>query len=260
LNAQKPGEFQTEAVLWADSRGRSGVATGWRTWLLSATARAGVATGFLLTPAVRAQLGDAAMAALALFIAAALILTLVGHWYIVRGAVRRDLAADAFAVLALVPAAIVAAGIQGAEDRFGGRTANVLAALGATVLIFAIVALIAQMDERIVFGEAAIGALGGALTVAVLIGNPNRFTTADSWQALTIAWMVAALATAVFGLSPAALRSAIPIVVYALFALVVVLLPVDRPTQQSGANTLSILALLVAGATMVLVAPANSSR
>jgi hypothetical protein len=48
--------------------------------------------------------------------------------------------------------------------------------------------------------------------------------------------------------------------VYALFALVVVLLPIDRPTQQSGANTLSILALLVAGATMVLVAPGNSSR
>ncbi len=190
----------------------------WRKWLLSGTARASVATGFLLFPAVRAQLGDAAMAGLSLFLAAALVMALVSHWYIARRAAHWDLAADAFSVVALVPAAIVAAGIQGAEDRFGGRTVNVLAALGATTLIFAIVALIARLDERIEFGEASIGALGGALTFAILIGNPNRFTTAEAWKALTIAWMVASVSTVVFGLSPAAIRRALPVAVYALFA------------------------------------------
>lgn len=251
-------EHQTDRL--PDTRQSAGAGANWRNWLLSATARAGIATGFLLTPAVREQLGDASIAALSVFIAGALIMTLIGHWYFVRGQARRDLAADAFAVVALVPVGIVAAGIQGAEDRFGGRTANVLAALTATILIYAIVALIARMDDRLEFGDAAIGSLGGALSLAVLVGNPNRFATAELWQALSVAWMVAAVATVIYGVAPAIARSAIPVVVYGVFALVVALLPANELNQQSGADTLAILALLTTGAAMVLIAPTSLKR
>ncbi len=250
--------MQTDRVPTA--RANAGASAGWRNWLLLATARVGVATGFLLTPTVRQQLGDAAVAALAVFLALVLLMTLVGHWYLVRGQARRDLAADAFAVLTLTPVGIVAAGIQGAEDRFGGRTANVLAALAATILIFAIVALIARMDDRLDFGDAALGALGGALAVAVLIGNPNRFAVADMWQALSVAWMAAAVATVVYGLLPARVRASLPLVTYGVFALVVALLPASQLNQESGADTLAILALLTTGAAMALIAPTGSSR
>ena len=257
VNAEQSGDGQQQGAGQPASAAPRG---DWRNWLLSATARAGVATGFLLTPTVREQLGDVAVAALSVFISAALVGTLAGHWYVARRGTRRDLAADAFAVLALVPAAIVAAGIQGADDRFGGRTVYVLAALAATTLTFAIVALIARMDERIEFGQAALGALGGALSLAALIGNPHRYSTADSWQPLSLAWIVAALATLLFSVLPTAARSAFPLVVYALFALAAILWPVDRATQQGGADTLSVLTLIIAGAAMVLIAPSSQRR
>ena len=230
----------------------------WRDWLLSATVRAGIATGFLLTPSVRVQLGGAAIAALSLFIGMLVAGVVAGHWYIARRSARRDLAADAFAVVALAPSTIVTAGIQGAEDRFGGRTAYVLAALAASVLIFAIVASLARLDDRVTFGTATVGALGGALTLAALLGNPARYTTADSWQALSIAWMVAALATLVFGVLPRKGRGILPIAVYAVFALFVVMLPVGGRAEDAGVGSLSMLTLVVAGAIMVLIAPTGA--
>lgn len=259
MNGEQPGNERWEVDYRSRTRARGGaLPSDWRVWLLSATVRAGVATGFLLTPTVRIQLGEAAIAALSLFIGIMILGVMAGHWYIVRRTARRDLAADAFAVIALAPSAIVAAGIQGADDRFGGRTANVLAALGATILIFAIVALIAGLDDRLTFGDASIGALGGALTLAVLVGNPERYPSGEAWQALSIAWMAAALATAMFGFMPSGARSALPVAVYALFALAVILIPVNRPNEETGVETLSVLALIVAGAIIVLVAPAGS--
>ena len=227
----------------------------WRDWLLSATARAAVATGFLLTPTVREQLGDAAVASLALFLAVGLFIAGAGHWYLARGRARRDLTADAFAMVALVPAATVASEIQGADDRFGGRTTNVLAALAATTMIFAIVALIARMDGRVDFGAAAAGSVAGALTVAALVGNPARFTAVDAWQMLSVAWMVAALTSALFIFLPDGARSVAPPGLYGLFALVVILLPSGRAAGETSTDTLAILTLVVVGAIMVLVAP-----
>lgn len=260
MSLEHASEIERQSDRQPEPGQSAGAAGNWRNWLLSATARAGVATGFLLTPTVQTQLGDATTVALSLFISAALVMTLLGHWYLARGQARRDLAADAFAVVALVPVGLVAAGVQGADDRFGGRTTNVLAALTATILIYAIVALIARMDERLDFGDAVIGSLGGALTLVVLIGNPNRLATADAWQALSIAWMVAAVATVVYGVLPTVARAVLPVVVYGAFALVIALLPADGLNQESGADRLAILALLITGAAMVLIAPTGSKR
>lgn len=236
-----------------------GFAQGWRNWLLSGTARAAVATGFLLTPTVRVQLGGAAIAALCVFISLILATILAGHLYFARGSARRDVAADIVAVVAVVPSAIVTAGIQSAEDRFGGRTTNLLAALATTTLIFAIVALVARLDERLDFGEATVGALGGALTVAAMIGSPDRYSTSDAWQGLTIAWMIAAVATVVFGVLPVVARTPFPLIVYAIVAAGFAIIPVERSaaSPDSGIESLSVLTLIVAGAIMVLIAPAR---
>ena len=224
---------------------------------MSAIARAAIATGFLLTPTVRAQLGDAAVASLAIFLAGGLFMAGAGHWYFARGRARRDLTADAFAIIALVPAATVAAEIQSADDRFGGRTTNVLAALAAVTMIFAIVALIARMDGRIDFGSAAAGSVAGALTVVALVGNPARFSASDAWQMLSIAWMLAAITSALFVFLPAGPRSVVPMTVYGLFALIVILLPADQAGGRSSTDTLAILTLIVVGAIMVLIAPSS---
>ncbi|MEZ4522251.1 MAG: hypothetical protein R3A46_11505 [Thermomicrobiales bacterium] len=233
----------------------------WRNWLLSGTVRAGVATGFLMIPTVRVQLGEAAIALLCLFLGVVLAGVLGGHWYIARRTARRDIAADIVAIVALTPSAIVAAGIQGAEDRFGGRTVNVLAALGSTLLIFAIVAFVAQLDERIEFGAAAMGSLGGALTFAALLANPDRYSANEVWQPLSIAWMVAAGATILFGVLPGGIRSFFPIAVYVAFAAVFLFLPVETTPEESasGVESLAILATVITGAIMILIAPARTN-
>jgi hypothetical protein len=228
--------------------------------LLSATARATVATLFLLTPTVRAQLGDASMAALSAFIATCLCLAIAGHRYVARQRARRDLAADAFAVLAVVPAGLTAAGIQGADDRFGGRTVNVLAALASVTLIVAILALIARMDGRMTFGQATLGSLGGALTLAALVGNPGRFVTTDAWLYLSVAWMVAGAASASFIVLGRRARAVVPILVYAAFTAIVALLPAESSRNTEGLDELSLLTLAVTGAIIVLIAPAGDSR
>jgi hypothetical protein len=230
----------------------------WRGWLLSATARASVATGFLLVPTARAQLGDATLAILCFVLAAGLIAAMATHWYVARERARRDLAADALAVLAVTPTTMVAAGIQSADDRFGGRTSYALAALAATVLVFAIGALVAGMDERLTVGDVSLGALGGALVVAALIGNPSRFNADDAWQALSIAWMAAALATAAYAVLPGGLRSFAGPLVYALFAVVIYRLPADKPAQSIEPSSLPLLAIVATGALMVLVAAGRS--
>ncbi len=227
----------------------------WRVWLLSATARAGVATGFLLVPTVRLQLGDASLAVLCFVLAGCVVATLAGHLYFVRERARRDLAADAIAVLALVPAAIVAASIQGADDRFGGRTENVLAALGAATMIFGIVAIVARADHRITFADASLGSLGGALALAAIIGSSPRFSGGDVWQALSLAWMVAALSSLVFAMLPGRARALLPIAVYGTFSLAILLLPADTPNQSVNTSSLPAMALIATGAVMLLTAP-----
>ena len=251
-----------------DGPGRSEPASGqqslvpasWRNWLLSGVVRAVVASGYLLTPTVRVQLGDAANAALSCFLGLVVIVALIGHWYVRRGEARRDLAADVVSIVALTPSVIVAAGIQNADDRFGGRTANVLAALSASVALFAVVAIVARLDERIDFGSAAIGALPGALIVVSLLGDPHLYDAGAAWQGISIAWMVAAIATVVFGFLPVGARNFVPIVVFAAFGLWVILSGAGDATSGEGSGTLSVIVVIVTGAIMVLIAPANQRR
>lgn len=237
----------------------TGLPAGWRAWLLSATARAGVAIGFLLVPNVRVQLEDAAISVVCMVLAGCLAALAAGHVYVTQQPARRDLAADAVAVLALVPSAIVAASIQSADDRFGGRTENVLAALTATAMIFGIVALVARADRRAGFGEATLGALGGALSLAAVTGNTARFPTADVWQALALAWMVAASASLLFALVPRPLRTVVPLVAYAGFALLITQLPAEATANPVEAGSLPVVALVATGAIMVLIAPGKSN-
>lgn len=232
---------------------------GWRVWLLSAAARTGAATGFLLVPNVRVQLGDAAMSVVCFVLAGCLAALGAGYVYVTQQPTRRDLAADAVAALALVPSAIVAASIQSADDRFGGRTENVLAALAATAMIFAIVALIARVDNRAGFGEATLGALGGALSLAAVIGNTARFPTGDVWQALALAWMVAATASLLFAVLPKPIRTILPLATYAIFALVITQLPAEVTANPVETGSLPTMALIATGAIMVLIAPGKST-
>ncbi len=255
---RQPNRSMLESQPRQQGSGGERTSRGWRAWLLSGTARAGVATGFLLIPTVRLQLDDAATALMCVVLSACLLATALGHVYLTRLPFRRDLIADAVAVVALAPSAIVAASIQSADDRFGGRTEYLLAALAAAVTIFAIVAAVARTDIRLGFGDATLGALAGALTLAAVIGNTPRFPSGDAWQPLSLAWMVAALVSLVYGMLPDAVRSIVPVASYALFCVVIILFPAETSVNAVDPRSLPILALTATGAIMLLMAPAKT--
>src|SRR5690606_38543908 len=84
------------------------------------------------------------------------------------------------------------------------------------------------------------------------------FPTADVWQALALAWMVAASASLLFALVPRPLRTVVPLVAYAGFALLITQLPAEATANPVEAGSLPVVALVATGAIMVLIAPGKS--
>ena len=97
----------------------------WRDWALSALLRACAAFGFLLVPTVESRVGDAALALVCIAAGSAFAAVVGYRWYTTRQPLRVELIADGIALVVLVPALALAAGIQAADSRFGGRDENV---------------------------------------------------------------------------------------------------------------------------------------
>lgn len=229
----------------------------WRDWALAALLRACAAFGFLLAPTVEARAGDAALA-LVCVLAAGGFAAVVGYrWYTTRQPLRVELIADAIALVVLVPALALAAGIQAADSRFGGRDENVVAATIATLLIFLIVTVIARAVDSERGRQVAIALLAAGLTVAATVGGGDRFASGEYWKGAALAWFVAGFTTLIYGLMP---RSAGVIVlsgVYAVFAIVVLL---TRETQtgfqdaKDSTGLVPVATLLVVGGIIALAA------
>lgn len=229
----------------------------WRDWALSALLRACAALGFLLVPTVETRVGDAALAFVCI-VAGSGFAAVVGYrWYTTRQPLRVELIADGIALVVLVPALALAAGIQAADSRFGGRDENVVAATIATLLIFLIVTVIARAVDSERGRQVAIALLPAALTFAATVGGGDRFASGEFWKGAALAWIVAGVTTLIYGLMP---RSAGVIVlsgVYGVFA-IVVLLTRETQTGFQDANQsmgwLAVAALLVVGGIIAVAA------
>lgn len=185
--------------------------------------RALCAIGFGLVPGVSERFGDAGLA----LVAAGLALTMV---LIVVALVRMGqlmewrMLADAVTLLVLTPVLVTASGIEVADARLGGRSANFLAAAAATILIYAIVVIVATRagTDRTVASQ--IGALPGALSITAVLLGTNHFSAGALWKGLAVSWMAAATITVLAMLVSLRARVAVAPMTFALFALGIVLL------------------------------------
>ena len=237
-------------------RSRLRLPVDWRDWLLPAVSRGAAAVGFGVFPRVQEQLGDAALAAIALMAGAFAIGLAVLVWYS-TSLIRRELVVDAIFLIVLVPAVSVASGIELADARFGGRSLNFLAATLAILAIFSIGATIASWGGSARGSVAQASVVSGGLVIAAVIGGASRFSGADLWLGVSLAWMVGGAMTLVAALLPPAFRGITLTSVYTMFGLVMLytgLAGSGEPIEGSVA-TLAIMATVFPVLVLVALIP-----
>ena len=231
-----------------NSRNRRRLPEDWGTWLVVSITRSICGVGFVLFPVLERRLGDTALVATCIGLAGIVGATAAGVWYASRGPIRRDLASDMVTLLVLVPALAVTAGIFVADSRFGGRTDNFMAAILAVISIFFIVALVGLTAPDSQRSWSPIVVLPAALVISAVVGSTGRFSAEEFWQGISLAWMVAAIATLAAG-TIRGLRSLLGPTVYVLFSLGIYL--TRDITEES--ERISQASLNAALATIVLV-------
>lgn len=218
----------------------------------------------LTIPALEGRLGDAAVAASLLALAA---LFGIGAYLVYRSEAQISWplpAIDAVTMLAVVPSALVAASLAIADQRVGGGWGPVLAAAIATgcalVVTFLFSALTTSMAEAPA-ETAALAFLPGPLVVAALVLGASQFGAQQAALGLSAALMVAALATLADGMIDARLRPLNAVVWFVLFtaAVAVVTRGSGSTSVATSSNAISLLVTAVAGV-LLLAAPALAAR
>lgn len=176
-------------------RRRNILTDDWRRWVLPGVVRGGVAVGFAGVPAIDARFGDATFVMVCCVLAACVSAAIGLEWYSGRGEVRRELVVDVITLLSLVPIVTVAGELLVADGRFGGRTSNVLAMLGLTLVVMLMLTIVARVSPTSTARSGAMSLLPAALTVAAVVGGPRLYATAQVWQGVSLAWMVAGIVT-----------------------------------------------------------------
>lgn len=233
----------------------------WRSWVLSAVMRAGIAVVFALTPTLEARFGDLALV-ISCLAGAALVCSVIGWiWWSRREPVRRDLLTDLLTLVALIPSVEVTATIQIADARFGGRVPNALAGLGAALAMFMILILLSRTLPPLFTSDPSIAVLPGALAIAAGIGGATYFTTVNFWQGISAAWLASATATLLYAIGPARLRNLIAMLAFVLFSLALVYLAAasdNVPNVSPDASLVAFIALVAVA--LLLLATAIPSR
>lgn len=212
--------------------------------------RAVIAVGFGMTPVLEERFDDLAFVLVCVGCASVASLAIVWDWQMQRGPFRRDLLSDILSLLVLVPVVEVANSIQIADSRFGGRLPNVLAGLGAALAVYMMVILLMRTIPPRFRTDPSIGVLPGALIIAAGIGGADLFAAAQFWQGMSAAWLLAALATLIYGLGPRALRGIISIATFVFFAVAVFVLAASDssgPNVNPSASEVSIVAVIAVG-------------
>lgn len=217
--------------------------------------RAICAIGFGLTPVVGERFDDASLAIVSaglglLMFAIVAVLMRLGR------STEWRLVADAITLLVLIPVLVTASGIEVADVRLGGRSANFLAAAAATVLIYAIVVIVATKAGADRTAATQIGALPGALAISAILLGTSHFSAGALWRGLTVSWMVAAVVTAFAMFVSLRARVAVAPAAFALFALAIVLLESiadDGRTLSSESSSIAMVAAAVVAVILVFI-------
>ena len=226
--------------------------------------RALCAVGFGFVPGVSDRLGDSALTVVSSLLAAMMVAIFVGLIRLGRAPEWR-LIADAVALFVLVPVLVTASGIEVADARLGGRSSNFLAAAVALVLIYAITAIIATRGGADRNAASQIGALPGALSIAVVVLGTTHFSASAIWRGLSIAWMVAAVATVLAMFVPLNLRALVAPVVFLLFTVGVVVpdfLSENEAILDAGSAGIAMVTVVVVALVLLFIpsAPRRTRR
>ncbi len=166
-------------------------------------------------------MGDASLVAICVVLGTVAAIVAGLSWHYSGGTVRRELAADVVSLVLVVPIVAVAVSIQVADVRFGGRGNHFLASAIAVFFGYLIVVVVATFAGAIRDRTSQVAVLPAALVIAAVIGGAGRFSSANVWKGVSLAWILAAAATFMFALLPRNLRGFIVPAVYIVFAIVV---------------------------------------
>lgn len=251
--AFKPPRRRRRPIRWPSAPRSStggGVRDGWLSGLIVGGNRAVAGVGFALVPVLESRFDDASLILVCLLLAGITGGVVFADWWFTRRSPRRELAADLVSLAVLVPASSVARMIAVADSRLGGRDLNYIAAALGVLAVFLIIVSVSLSDESSPPSHSTIGVLPAAILLVALFAGSSAASTANLWQAASLAWIVSAIMTVVYGLAGTSWRSFIAPVSYALFA-VVVLTAVDqdssRRTVSSVHQELSVGILLLVG-------------
>ncbi|CAN5769068.1 hypothetical protein BH20CHL1_BH20CHL1_04440 [soil metagenome] len=215
--------------------------------------RAICAIGFGLTPSLGGRFGDASLAIISTALALLMFAIVAGLVRMGRPAEWR-LVADGITLLVLVPVLATASGIEVADARLGGRSANFLAAAAAALLIYAVVVVVATRAGADRNAATQIGVLPGGLSITAILLGASHFSAGALWRGLTVSWMVAAIVTALAMFVSLRARGAVAPVTFAVFSLTIVFLESTKTSERSLSSESSAIAMGAAAVVaMILV-------
>lgn len=218
------------------------------------------AVGFGFVPGLERNLGESALTA----VSWGLGLLLLGGIVLLRRAGRPiewRIAADAISLLVLVPVLVMASSIEVADARLGGRSLNLLAAAVATLLVYLIVVTVATRAGADRTPASQIGALPGALAILIILLGTEYFAAGAAWRGLSIAWMVAAVASVVSTFVSVHARAIVAPVALALVAIGLLVPDFLGESERSlSAQSSGIAVIVSALAALVLILVPHRGR
>ena len=226
----------------------------------AAVVRVLVGATFIALPAFEVRLGGLGLPVICAVLA---VLTGVAAVLLARSEALRSWSlcvTDAVSLLLLVPVVAVASGIEVADIRLGGATANFIAVAVAVLAVLGIVTVVAVLTSVESPLSTGIALLPAALIVAATIAAAERFAADNLGQGLTAAWMIAALATLLDGALTAKSRALVPPVAFAVFAVVVALAGNSSEADVSRSNATIAFLTTAASGVALLLAPSATLR
>lgn len=217
--------------------------------------RALCAVGFGFVPGLAVRFGDAALSVVSTGLALALLAIVLFLRRVGRPTEWR-LLADAVTLFVLVPVLVTASGIEVADARLGGRSTNFLAAVGVTLLIYTIVVVLSTRGGADRNPVSQIGALPGALSIALILLGTDYFSAGALWRGLSIAWMVAAVATVVAIFLSVRARALVAPAAFALVALGMItpdFVGESERSLSSGSAGIAVLTTAIVAVILVLI-------
>lgn len=214
--------------------------------------RAACAIGFGAVPMLSERFGDAALS-LVSFGLALLMIAIAGGLVRLGRPLEWRLAADAITLSVLIPVLVTASGIEVADDRLGGRSTNFLAAALATAMIYLVIVVVVTRSGADRNPSSQIGALPGALLITAILVGTSNFSAVTLWRGLSVAWMVAAIATALATLLSLRARALVAPLAFALFAAGIVVAEIMSESERSLSSGSSGIAVLVTGGVAVVL-------